>query len=135
MPLEVRSLPRRWTRDTAISVGDDIPTRNRREVELTNSQDVRPRLKIDMARGLPDPCPTDEPHCRIEARIDRIEGDESVDQVVRRISRNPPRERCSRCYARSRSHHPEMRLNVMAAHKEREVEIDTGSALVSHVRT
>src|SRR5438034_9662563 len=121
--------------EAVTSVRDDVPARNRREVELTNSQHVRPRLKIDMAGGLPDSCPTHEPHCWIEARVDRIEGDERVDQVVGRISRNPPRERRSRCYARFRSHHPEMRLDVMVAHHKWEVEIHTRSALVSFARS
>ena len=70
MPLEIGGLPRGWTGKTMSSIRDDVPAWNRGQVELANTPESRPRLEVDVSGRLPDSCPPDEPHGRIEARID-----------------------------------------------------------------
>ncbi len=70
VPLEIGGLPRGWMRKTVSSIRDDVPARNRGEVELTNAPESRTRLEVDVSGRLPDSSPPDEPHGGIEARID-----------------------------------------------------------------
>src|SRR4029077_17080465 len=70
VPLEIRGLPRGWMGEAVSSIRDDVPARNRGEVELTNAPESGARLEVDVSGRLPDSCPPDEPHRGIEARID-----------------------------------------------------------------
>src|SRR5262245_58008718 len=60
VPLEVCRLPRRRSRKIAgPPIRDDVPARNRREVQATHAEHSGPRLEVDVPGRLPDsdaPC-------------------------------------------------------------------------------
>ena len=81
-----------------------------------------------MPRGLPDFRPAHETQRRGEARIDAVERDEIVEQIVRVVGRDPPRERRPGHSRRLAPGDPDLGLQIRAVDDEREIDVEPAGA-------
>src|SRR5712691_5208086 len=107
-----------------------MPARDRkREVKLQDSQDSRPWHEVHVPRRLPDPRAADEAKRRGEARVDAVERDEVVEEIIRVVGRDPPREGSPRHPRRLATRDPDLGLQVSTMDDGREVDVEPARAL------
>src|SRR5262249_44473296 len=124
LPLEVRRLPCGGARKASgRTVSDDVPARDRCQVETPDAEDARTRHEVDVSRRFPDTAASDEPPRRCEAAVDSVQRDEVVEEIVRIVGREAPGHWRSTRSRRARPHEPEMGLHVVPADNKRQVEV------------
>src|SRR5712691_7527285 len=107
-----------------------MPARDRkREVKLQDSQDSRPWHEVHVPRRLPDPRAADEAKRRGEAAVDAVQRDEVVEEIVRVVGRDPPREGSPGHPRRLAARDPDLGLEVGSVDDEREVDVQPARAL------
>ena len=90
---------------------------------------MRSRHEVAVAGRLPDPRAPDEAKRRFEPRVDAVERDEIVEEIVRVVRREPPREGSPRDAWRLAPRDPELGLEVGSTDDEREIDVDPACPL------
>src|SRR5690349_16511185 len=93
-PLEGGGLPVPVSEDGAGLTGDDVPAGDgEQEIQLADPEDVGARHEVDVRRRFPDAGALYEAKRRVEARIDPIERDEVVEEIVGEVGPKTPGQR------------------------------------------
>src|SRR6476661_4575739 len=88
-PFEFGSLPIAAPQGRATFIGDDVPAWNL-DVELPDTEHLRPRHEVDVPCRFPNPGAPDKAEGRGEASVDTVERHEVVEQVVGIVGCNAP---------------------------------------------
>src|SRR4029077_18985522 len=99
------------------------------EVELPDAQHLGARHEIDVARGLPDPGPPNEPQGWCKTLVDPIERDKVVEEVVGIIGGDAPRLRRARDAGNLRARNPGERLEILAVNDQGKIDVEPAAPL------